>query len=61
VNILRVQVHPERLRPYCASMTVLGTTESPYARGFENGKTIAFCRGLHPSLSTLWPGLKIII
>jgi 4-amino-4-deoxy-L-arabinose transferase-like glycosyltransferase len=60
-NVLRVQFHPERLRPYCASMTVLGTTESPYARDFENGKTIAFCRGLHPSLSTIWPGLKIII
>jgi len=61
VNILRVQNQPEALRPYCASMTVLGTTESPYARGFENGKTIAFCRGLHPSLSTLWPDLKVII
>jgi hypothetical protein len=60
-NLIRVQSHPERLRPYCREMTVFRTTQSPYARDFENGKTIAFCRGLHPHLATIWPRLKIII
>jgi 4-amino-4-deoxy-L-arabinose transferase-like glycosyltransferase len=60
-NLIRVQSHPERLRPYCREMTVFRTTQSPYARDFENGKAIAFCRGLHPSLATIWPSLKNII
>jgi hypothetical protein len=58
VDVLRVQAHPEDLRPYCASMVVLGTTESRYARAFENGNVIALCRGVHPSLAALWPRLK---
>ena len=60
-DLLRVQFHPERLRPYCSNVTELGTTQSFYARGFENDRTIAFCRGLHPALSSLWPGLKLMI
>ncbi|MGD0474018.1 MAG: glycosyltransferase family 39 protein [Candidatus Velthaea sp.] len=60
-NLLRVQANPERLRPYCAQMQVLGTTQSRYARSLENGKTIAFCRGVHPSLAKLWPSLKNFI
>lgn len=61
VNLLRIQSHPERLRPYCKQMTELGTTRSRYARGFENGRTIAYCRGLHPSLPTIWPALKLLL
>jgi hypothetical protein len=60
-NILTVQNDPERLQRYCARVTVLGTTASRYARDFENGKAIAFCRGLHPTLEKLWPSLKIFI
>ena len=60
-NILRVQNNLERLRPYCSSTTVVAVTHARYARGFENGKAIAFCRGLHPSLATLWPELKRFI
>ncbi len=60
-NVLRVQSNPERLRPYCAQMRELGTTRSRYARGLENGKTIAFCRGVHPSLATIWPSFKVFI
>lgn len=54
-NLLRVQRHPERLRPYCTSMRVIGTTQAQYARSFENGLTIAYCAGLHPSLASMWP------
>jgi 4-amino-4-deoxy-L-arabinose transferase-like glycosyltransferase len=60
-NVLRVQSNPERFRPYCAQMRELGTTQSRYARGLENGKTIAFCRRVHPSLATLWPSFKVFI
>jgi hypothetical protein len=60
-NLLRVQDNPERLQPYCAQMTVVATTSSRYARDFENGKAIAFCRGLHPSIDAIWPSLKIFI
>jgi hypothetical protein len=57
-HILRVQRHVERLRPHCGDVRVLGTTFSPYAMGYENGKAIAFCRDLKPSLPSLWPVLK---
>ena len=57
-DLVRIQADPERLRPYCAELVVLGTTHARYARDFENGKTIALCRGLHPSLSAIWPTLK---
>ncbi|MDB5071009.1 MAG: hypothetical protein JWM87_2120 [Candidatus Eremiobacteraeota bacterium] len=57
-DILRVQNHPERLRRHCANVRVLGTTSSPYAMAYENGKSIAYCRGLHPPLAQLWPNLK---
>jgi hypothetical protein len=60
-NLLRVQFHPERLRPYCSDVAELATTRSNYARSFENDRTIAFCRGLHPRLSTIWPKLKLLI
>jgi len=60
-NLLRVQSHPDKLKPYCAVMTVLGTTKSRYARSFENGKAIAFCRNVHPSLLKLWPSLRSFI
>ncbi len=60
-SILRVQFNPERLRPYCAQMTIVGTTDSHYARDFENGRTIAVCRGMHPDLETVWPSLRHLI
>ncbi len=61
VNVLLVGRSPERMRPHCTSMTALGTTQSRYARSFENGKTIALCRSLHPGLTTLWPSLRRIL
>ena len=60
-DILRVQNDPDKLRPYCARMHVIATTASTYARAFENGKAIAFCRGLHPSLAQLWPDFVFLI
>lgn len=57
-DLLRIQNHPERLRRYCAGVRLLGTTSSPYAMPYENGKAIAYCRSLHPPLAQLWPKLK---
>ena len=59
-NILRVQRNPERLRPYCTSMRVFGTTESIDARSFENGMTIAYCAGVHPPLAQMWPDMTFL-
>ncbi len=60
-NVLRVQGNVSALRPYCRAVRVLGTTQSRYARSFEQDKVIAFCRGLHPALSHIWPELKSFI
>ncbi|MEA2718346.1 MAG: hypothetical protein QOJ39_210 [Candidatus Eremiobacteraeota bacterium] len=57
-DLLRVQNNPERLRRYCTNVRILGTTSSPYAMAYENGKTIAYCQALHPPLSQIWPNLK---
>jgi len=35
--------------------------QSRYARSFENGKSIAFCRNVHSSLSKLWPSSRWFI
>lgn len=60
-NVLRVQNDAEKLRPYCAQLRILATTASTYARAFENGKAIAFCAGIHPTLARLWPDLEFLI
>jgi len=57
-HVLRVQRNVERLRPYCRQVTIEGTTASPFAMGFENGKTIAFCRNVTPPLNELFAQLK---
>jgi hypothetical protein len=57
-NVLTVEGDMEGLKPHCRRATLLGTTWSPYAMTFENGKIIAFCEGVKPSLPTLWPELK---
>ncbi|MEI9904368.1 MAG: glycosyltransferase family 39 protein [Asticcacaulis sp.] len=57
-NLLVVQDHPERLAPYCEKTVILGTTQSPNAMAYENGKTIAYCQGLKIDLQTYWPQLK---
>jgi 4-amino-4-deoxy-L-arabinose transferase-like glycosyltransferase len=57
-DLLVVQTHVERLRPYCRETQVLGETFSPYAMASENGKVIAWCRGLRAPLRVLWPEIK---
>ena len=57
-HILRVQRHVERMRPSCREIRLLGSTASPYAMGFENGKAIAFCRDLTSRPAELLSGLK---
>lgn len=54
-DVLSVQYDAPDLRHYCTSVAVLGTTSATYARGFEQNKAIALCRGVHPSLARLWP------
>ncbi len=61
VNLLVVQDNPERLAPYCHQATVLGTTSSPDAMGYENGKAIAYCHGLTVDPQAIWPQLKMFI
>lgn len=57
-NLLLVESDPDDLKSFCEEVIVLDSTASPYAMAHENGKAIAFCRGLHPPLAELWPGLK---
>ena len=58
VNLLVVQNNPDRLAPYCRHVEILGTTFSPDAMSYENGKTIAWCQGLTVDPVKLWPELK---
>lgn len=58
-NVLSIQDDMAGLRPYCRKATLLGTTGSRYAMAFENGKVIALCEGVKPSLGNLWPQLKL--
>jgi 4-amino-4-deoxy-L-arabinose transferase-like glycosyltransferase len=58
VNLLVVQNNPDRLEPYCEQTVILGETYSPDAMAYENGKTIAWCRGLKVDWEKLWPELK---
>lgn len=57
-DLLVIQDDLDALRPYCRQVTQLGTTWSRYAMAYENGKVIALCRGVTPSLATLWPEIK---
>ncbi len=58
INVLSIQNDLTDVRPYCDSVTLLGRTWSRYAMSYENGKVIALCRGVKPSLVRLWPQLK---
>jgi len=58
LNLLVVQEHFERLVPYCQKATILGTTSSADAMAYENGKVIAYCKGVKVDIQTLWPQLK---
>ena len=50
--------NPAVVKDHCASVEMLGTTFSPYAMSYENGKSIALCRGIRPPLEQAWPNLK---
>jgi hypothetical protein len=60
-NMLVVQNSPGQPRPYSTATTLLGTTESLYARSFENGKAIVYCRGLKISLKREWTDERVLI
>jgi hypothetical protein len=60
-NVLDVDSDTRGLAEHCAQVKIFGMTASPYARSFENGQTIALCRGVHPSLEKLWPAQKKLI
>lgn len=57
-NVVFVKVDIEDLADYCTSIRVLGKTFSRYAMPYENGKTIALCSAIHPTLGELWPLVK---
>lgn len=57
-DLLVIQESIAVLEPYCAKVTVLGTTASTYAIAYENGKVIALCEGVKPPLESLWPLIK---
>jgi 4-amino-4-deoxy-L-arabinose transferase-like glycosyltransferase len=57
-HILRVHRQIEAMRPYCRGARSVGTTASPYAMAFENGKAIAFCRELTSRPADFFQGLK---
>jgi len=59
-NVLRVQRDVASLKRYCGHVHVIAHTYASGARTSENGKAIAFCENLHPSLETLWPSLRFI-
>ena len=57
-DVLVVQDDLAALEPYCRQVVLLGTTRSPYAMAYENGKVIALCRSVTPPLSALWPEIR---
>ena len=57
-NLLLIQQDLSDLAPHCREVVVLGTTFSPFAMAYENGKSIALCRGLTKPLAQLWPQVK---
>jgi hypothetical protein len=57
-NVVFVKRDAADLEDYCTSIRPLGTTFSPYAMPYENGKTIALCSGIRPALAELWPLLQ---
>jgi len=57
-NVLVVRDDVAVLKDHCQTVRVLGSTRSPYAMAYENGRTIAYCGNRHPELSTVWAGFK---
>ena len=57
-DLLVVRRDPADLRRHCRQVMPLGITVSPFAVAHENGKVIALCRGVTPSIATLWPEIK---
>ncbi len=57
-NMLLIVRDPGAVKDHCASVEVLGTTFSPYAMSYENGKSVILCRGVKPPLEQAWPNLK---
>ena len=58
LDLLVIRRDSAELRRHCRQVVPLGITSSPYAVAHENGKMIVLCRGVHPSLATLWPELQ---
>ncbi|MET3471787.1 4-amino-4-deoxy-L-arabinose transferase-like glycosyltransferase [Novosphingobium sp. 1529] len=58
IHVLSVQDDLAAMQPYCRKVTLLGQTWSRYAMAYENGKVIALCENVKPSLTEMWPDLK---
>ncbi len=57
--VLAVNVDPAKWSAICDSVKVVGHFgTSPYAMPYERDRPIVLCRGMHPTLSQLWPTFK---
>jgi hypothetical protein len=57
--VLAVNVDPAKWSAICDSAQVVGHFgTSPYAMPYERNRPIVLCRGMHPTLTQLWPTFK---
>jgi len=57
--VLAVNVDVAQWSRICDSARIVATFgTSPYAMPYERNRPIVLCRGMHPSLSQLWPAFK---
>ena len=55
---LHINGDPERWRPNCAKLDIVGTFGAAYVMPYENGRPIFICRGLRVALAQAWPVFK---
>lgn len=56
--LLRVNEEPASLQPRCREVALVGRFGTRHAMPYETVAPLTLCRGLQPSLETLWPSLK---
>jgi MFS family permease len=56
--VIAINRDPDEVQENCREVLVLGRFGAPYVMPFEDDAPITLCRGLHPSLSELWPRIK---
>jgi MFS family permease len=56
--VIAINRDEDEVEENCRQVVVLGRFGVPLVMPFENDAPITLCRGLHPSLSELWPRIK---